>query len=381
MGLFDFIKGELIEVVHWEDESQDTMVYKFPIAEKQQIKYGAQLVVRPSQTAIFVYEGEIADVFGPGKYELKTDSIPVLTTLKNWKYGFESPFKTDVYFVNTKQFTNQKWGTSNPIMMRDAEFGMLRLRGYGVYAFRVNDPVLFLKEAFGSNKFYTVDKINEHLRSLIVSTASDAIAEAKIPAIDLAMNYDELGRLIQARIVERFEVFGLLMSDFAIENLSLPDSVEKAIDKRSEMGVLGDLNRYAQYQTAEAIRDAAQNEGGLAGMGAGMGAGFNIGNTMANAFNGGNSQAGQGNTGSQPAVEKKPCPHCGEMIKSDAKFCPECGQKTQRECVKCHAPIGANAKFCPECGASQVTTKACSKCGAQIKAEAKFCPECGEVQS
>ncbi len=380
MGLFNFFKGEFIEVVHWEDASQDTMVYKFPMVDKQQIKDGAQLIVRPSQVAIFVYEGQVADVYQPGKYTLNTETTPILTSLSNWKTRFENHFKTDVYFVNTKQFTNQRWGTTNPIMMRDADFGMLRLRGYGIYSFRVDDPVVFLKEVFGSNKFYTVDNINEHLKSLIVSSASDVIAEAKIPAMDLSTQYDEIGQMAMGRINERFSVFGLTISDFAVENLSLPQSVEEAIDKRTQMGALGDLNQYMKFQSAEAIRDAAQNTGGgMAGMGAGLGAGMGIGQMMKD----GMSQPSQSESPSQPTQPTpqtgsgEKCPSCGTVNAAGAKFCRECGGSFSKTCVACGHAIASDAKFCRECGASQNVPSNCPSCGEAVELGGKFCPHCG----
>ena len=377
MGLFKFLKGEFIEVIHWEDDSQDTMVYKFPIEGKQQIKEGAQLIVRPSQVAIFVYEGQIADVYEPGKYALVTDTMPILTSLSNWKHLFENHFKTDVYFVNTKQFTNQKWGTTNPIMMRDSDFGMLRLRGFGVYAFRVGDPVIFLKEVFGSNRFYTVDKITEHLKSLIISSTSDVIAESQIAAMDLSTQYDEIGQMAMARIMERFEIFGLTISDFIIENLSLPESVEQAIDKRTQMGALGDLNQYMKFQSAEAIRDAAQNTGGgMASMGAGLGAGMGIGNMMKEAM-------------STPATPTEPtqqaglstqisCPKCHVMVNKGTKFCPECGNSLVNTCIACGHTLEMGAKFCVDCGTSQTLEFNCAKCGEKVQPGIKFCPHCGE---
>ena len=371
MGLFNFIKGEFIEVVHWEDDSQDTMVYKFPMVDKQQIKEGAQLIVRPSQIAIFVYEGQIADVYQPGKYALHTDTMPIFTSLSNWKFRFENHFKTDVYFVNTKQFTNQKWGTSNPIMMRDKEFGILRLRGFGVYAFKVLDAVAFLKEVFGSNKFYKVDQITEHLKSLIVSSISDVLAESTIPAIDLATQYDEIGSFAMTRINDRFNVFGLTITDFAIENISLPESVEEAIDKRTQMGAIGNMQNYMQYQTAEAIRDAAQNpSGGMASMGAGLGAGMGIGKMM--------NEMMQPTSNAPSSAEGVNCPNCNAMMPKDAKFCSECGTNFSKTCVSCQKAIPVNSKFCSECGAAQSSEKLCPKCGEKNDASSKFCKSCGE---
>ena len=377
MGIFNFLKGEFLEVVHWEDASSDTMVYKFPMTDKQQIKENAQLIVRPSQVAIFVYQGQIADVYEPGKYTLHTDTMPILTSLSNWKFLFENHFKTDVYFVNTKQFINQKWGTTNPIMMRDAEFGILRLRGFGVYSFKVADPVAFLKEVFGSNKFYTVDQVNEHLKSLIVSTISDVLGEAKVPAIDLATQYDEIGAIARTKVDERFGPYGLTLSDFAIENISLPESVEEAIDKRSQMGALGDLNHYMKFQAAEAMRDAAQNEGGgMASMGAGIGAGAGIGKMMADAMSGVSSPA-QPQTSSTASVAKVSCPNCNAQVNEGVNFCPECGNGMVNKCVHCQAALKGKPKFCPECGGNQEVKSACPSCNEPLEGAPKFCPHCG----
>ncbi len=351
MGLFSFAKGEFLEVIAWEDDTQDTMVWKFPVPEKQQIKEGAQLIVRESQIAIFQYEGQIADVYQPGKYTLNTDTMPVLTTLSNWKYLFNNHFKTDVYFVNTKQFHSQKWGTPNPIMMRDADFGMVRLRAFGVYSFRVSEPVTFLKEAFGTSTLYTVSGIINHLKALVISGFSDALGEAKIPAIELAASYFELGQVVQEKLQERFAKFGLEVADFAIENISLPEEVEKAMDKRSSMGALGNLDQYMKYQTAEAVRDAAQNEGGMAGMGAGLGAGAGIGQAMAQSMLQQPQQVAQQApvAPAQPAVAMIACPHCSTQIKATSKFCPECGKSPKRTCPNCNNPLSGNPKFCPEC--------------------------------
>lgn len=348
MGILDFIKGEFIEVISWEDDTHDTMVWKFPVSDKQQIKEGAQLIVRESQVAVFQYNGQIADVYQPGKYQLSTDTMPVLTTLSNWKYLFNNHFKTDVYFVNTKQFLGQKWGTPNPIMMRDADFGAVRLRAFGVFSFRVKDAVVFLKEAFGSSKLYTTEGILNHLKSLIVSGFTDALGESGIPAIDLSAKYSELGSLVQEKLQSRFGLFGLEVADFSIENISLPPAVEEAMDKRTQMGVLGNMDQYMKYQTAEAIRDAAKNEGGFAGMGAGFGAGAGIGQAMAGMFQQ-PMQPVSAPVQTPPQAAQIACPHCGNQIAATSKFCPECGKSPNRSCPKCNHPLTGNPKFCPEC--------------------------------
>ena len=380
MGLFGFFKGQFIEVIEWTDSTTNTMVYRFPVKDNE-IKMGAELTVRESQVAIFVNEGEIADVFGPGRHLLWTQNMPILTKLKAWKHGFNSPFKAEVYFINTKQFINQKWGTSNPIMMRDPEFGIIRLRGYGIYSYRVSEPTVFLKELFGTNASYDTSNIDDQLKKMILSGLTDLFAESKIAALDLAMYYDELSAQGKEKMQERFSAFGFEITSLYIENLSLPKEVEEAMDKRTSMGVLGDLGQYQQYQAAEALRDAAKNEGGgLAGAGAGLGAGAALGGVMANAFSG-NQQQANVTPPSTAQTDKVKCPHCEAPVNANAKFCGECGKTVQKKkvpCINCQAELNEDAKFCGECGTNQVTKIACEKCGKENTPTAKFCGDCGE---
>ncbi len=324
MGIFSRLTGQFIDVIEWTDSSSNTMVYRFN-KEGNDIMMGAQLTVRDSQVAIMVNEGRIADVFGPGRYELSTQNMPVMTMLQSWRYGFNSPFKAEVYFVNTRQFLNQKWGTSNPVMMRDAEFGAVRLRAFGIYSFSVGDPVTFLKQVFGTSQLFTTEGVTEHLKRTIVSSLSDILAESKIPALDLAANYAELGGYAVNTLSPKFAELGLRLDSFAIENISLPQEVEQAMDRRTSMGVVGDLNRYTQYQTAEAIRDAARNPNGAAG----ISSGFGIGAAMSQAMQQAQSNASQGNASNAPAAssDTKFCSQCGKKIPRSAKFCPECGTK------------------------------------------------------
>ena len=366
----NFIRSEFINIIEWTDDTQDTMVYQFPVHDNE-IKNKAQLTVRPSQAAVFVSEGQIADVFGPGRYELETKNLPILATLKGWKYGFDSPFKAEVYFVNTKQFLEQKWGTKNPIMMRDAEFGVIRLRAFGIYSFTVEDPAKFMKQVFGTNTMYSVDDVTGQLKSSIVSGISDMLGESQIPALDLVNNYDELSQGAKVKLQDRFNPFGLKIMTFFIENISLPEEVEKMLDQRTSMGVIGDMGKYTQFQAAQAIRDAAQNEGGgMAGAGVGLGAGSVLGQAMAQSMN----QAG---AGAQQAMVG--CPHCGAQNAQGAKFCSNCGKEmtvAKVACVSCGAQIPKDTKFCPECGANQAGKK-CANCGAEMPSGTKFCPDCG----
>jgi membrane protease subunit (stomatin/prohibitin family) len=289
MSFLDNLKNQIgsqfIEIIEWLDDSSDTLVYRFPVYN-QEIKMGAQLIVRENQAAIFINEGEVADLFKPGRYELSTQNLPILTTLRGWKYGFQSPFKAEVYFFNTKIFNDLKWGTANPVMMRDAEFGMIRIRAFGTYALRISDPKEFFKTVVGTQGLTTTDDILGQLRSTIISQFSDIVAESKIAALDLASSYRELSALAQKELGPAFTAFGLEVSRFNVDNISLPEEVEAAIDQRTKLGVLGDrLGQYAQMQTAESIKIAAANPGGIAGAGAGLGAGLAIGQAMNQSFN------------------------------------------------------------------------------------------------
>ncbi len=348
MGFFkNMIKGQLIDVIEWIDDSRNVMVHRYDMNGKE-IMMGAQLTVRESQVAIFMNEGQIADVYTPGRHELTTSNMPIMTALKSWKFGFNSPFKADVFFVNTRQFLDLKWGTANPVMMRDAEFGVIRLRAFGIYSFRVKEPVLFLKEVFGTNSLFSVNDVEGQIKRLVVSSLSDAIAESKIPALDLAANYEELGSFSLKSMQPKVQAMGLELTSFIIENVSLPEEVEKVMDRRTSMGVLGDMNRYTQYQAAEAMREAANNPGGsMAGIGVGMSAGAMMGQMF-------NQSVQQQNV--QPAP-----------------------QAPRSSCISCNAAIAPQAKFCPECGANQAAPK-CKSCGVELTAGTKFCPDCGAKQ-
>jgi excisionase family DNA binding protein len=281
MGLMDYIKTQLIDIIEWTDDSRDTISWRFPDDDKE-IKNGAQLIVRESQTAQFVYVGEFGDTFGPGKHTLTTDNIPVLSHLKGWKYGFESPFKADVYFVNTRLFTGNKWGTSNPIMMRDQDFGVVRLRAFGTYDFKVVEVQRFLKEVAGSDHNFRLDEFADTMRSRIVSAFSDAIASAKVPALDIATRYQEVGEALLPLINPQLEAkYGISIPSFILENCSVPPEVEAAIDKRSSMSAIGNLNDYVKYQMAQGMAQPGAG-GGVAGSAAEIAMGFALANQMAN---------------------------------------------------------------------------------------------------
>ena len=280
MAILDFIKKQFIDIIEWTDDSRDTLSYRFPDDDRE-IKNGAQLIVRESQVAQFVYLGQFGDSFGPGKYSLTTDNIPILTDLEGWKYGLESPFKADVYYVVMRLFTGNKWGTANPVMMRDADFGVVRLRAYGTYDFRVVDVKKFLKEVAGTDDHFRLDEFNDTMRSRIVSVFSDALATAKIPALDVASRYGELGEALLPLINPPIGMkYGLEMTTFIVENVSVPAEVESAIDKRSSMAAVGNLNDYVKFQMAQGM--AQGGDGGVGGIGAQMAVGMAMAQQMIN---------------------------------------------------------------------------------------------------
>ncbi len=264
MGIMDFIKGEFIDVIEWTDDSRDTLSYRFPDEDKA-IKNGAQLIVRESQVVQFLYLGQFGDTFGPGKHTLTTDNIPVLTKLKSWKYGFNSPFKADVYYIATRLFTGNKWGTANPVMVRDDDFGIVRLRAYGIFDFKIVEPKLFLKEVAGSDQHFRLDEFADTMRSRMVSVFSEALAESHVPVLDVATRYSELGEALLPIINPAVgSKYGLEITSFIVENVSVPPEVEEAIDKRSSMAAIGNLNDFVKYQMGKGMQEGGSGAGGTA---------------------------------------------------------------------------------------------------------------------
>lgn len=292
--VFDFLKGEFIDVISWLDDTRDTMVWRFDRRD-QAIKMGAKLTVREGQAAVFIHEGQLADTFQPGLYQLETNNMPILTTLQNWDHGFQSPFKSEVYFVNTTRFNDQKWGTKNPIMARDPEFGPVRLRAFGTYSMRVTDPGKFMTEIVGTDGEFTSDEISFQIRNIIVQEVSQILAKSGIPVLDMAANLSDLGKLIANAITPKVGEYGLSIPEFYIENISLPEEVEKAMDKRTSIGVAGDLNRYMQFNAAESMSQPGSAMGSAMGAGMGMGMGAGMAQNM-------------GPWGAQPAAAAAPPP-------------------------------------------------------------------------
>lgn len=301
MSLMNFITKQLIEVIEWTDDSRDTLSYRWPDEDKE-IKNGAQLIVRESQQVQFVSAGQFADLFNPGKYSLTTENIPILSTIRGWKYGFQSPFKCDVYYVNTRLFTGNKWGTSNPIMMRDKDFGVVRLRAFGSYDFRIVEAPKFLKEVAGTDQNFRIDEFADTMRSRIVSVFSEALARAQVPALDVAMRYSEMGdALLQLINPAMREKYGLEITSFLLENVSVPPEVEQAIDKRSSMGVIGNLNDYVKYQMGQSMTMGGEG-GSAAALPATMAMGFGMAQEMMRSMQ-------TGGQGQPPAAGGAPAPH------------------------------------------------------------------------
>jgi len=294
--VLNFIKGQFIDVIEWTDDSRDTMVWRFE-RHGNEIKYGAKLTVREGQAAVFIHEGQLADVFMPGLYMLETNNMPIMTSLQHWDHGFKSPFKSEIYFVNTRRFTDLKWGTKNPIMLRDPEFGPTRIRAFGTYSIRVADPARFMAEIVGTDGDFTTDEISFQIRNIIVQEFSRAIAASGIPALDMAANTREVGEIIATAIDPTLQQYGLNLPELYIENISLPPAVEKALDERTSRGIAGNLDDHMKWKAAEAI-----GKGGAAGEAMGMGMGAGLGMQMGQAVMGGAGQPGPWGAAPQPAA-------------------------------------------------------------------------------
>jgi len=303
MGLWDKLKAEVIDIVQWLDDTNDTLVCRFE-RYGNEIKYNAKLVVREGQMAVFVSEGQLADVFKPGTYTLTTRNLPVLATLKGWKYGFESPFKAEVYFCSSRQFTNLKWGTPGPVTMRDPEFGAVRVTAFGLYSIRIKDPALFIREIVGTDGTFTTGQIEDNLRGKIGTRIKEVMPEAGIPMIDLESKVVQLGETLKARIAPAIEALGLDLMEVQVQDVGLPEEVERAIDKAGAMRAIGNMQMYTQFENASSINDAANNPGGLAAAGVGVGMGLGMGGQMAGAMGG--MFAGQSQPQAQPGVGRAP---------------------------------------------------------------------------
>lgn len=375
-----------MEIIEFLDEVGDNIVSRVPETGSGEFRLGSQLVVRENQEAVFFRDGKAMDTFGPGRHTLTTENVPILAGLADMAFeGEGSPFRAEVYFVNKKTFTEMKWGTKEPIIFRDKELQMVRLRAFGRFSMRVAQSQLFINKLVGTEGKFTADEIEGYLKDVITSRLADLLGETLESIFDLPQYYDEIATLVKTRLGDDFEKYGINLVDFYVNAITPPEEVQKRIDERSAMSAMGNLDDYMRFKTATAMGDAAQSEGGggAAGAGVGMGAGLGMGMTMANMMGqtmsrsqqGGGGGGGATQTGGPPMVT---CPSCGKQV-PQSKFCSECGKPLQKACPNCNEPVGPDAKFCPNCG-QKLGVATCQKCGAEIAPGTKFCPECGAEQ-
>ena len=369
--------SEFIEVIETLDATGDTIISRFPEQGSGEIKMGAQLVVRESQAAIFFRDGRALDTFGPGRHTLSTLNVPLLTKVLSLPTGFTSPFRAEVYFINLKTFANQKWGTVEPILFRDEELSMVRLRSFGMYSFRVTNPQVFLNALSGTVGTLYTSGVSDFFRSFIVTQVADFLGEHLRSVLDLAQYYNELSAGIKAHLISDFEKYGVTLSDFKILSISPPDHVQEMIDKRGGMAAVGSMDSFLRYQAGQALQDAARGGGaegegsGMMGAGVGIGAGLGMGGGMAGMI----SQALSGASAAAPGAA---CAGCSTTVPSGSRFCPGCGQPAPglASCGACRAAMPAGANFCPSCGAAHAG-QSCPSCQADVAAGARFCAACG----
>ena len=346
-----------LSVIEFFDNTGQQIVHRWPEAGSTDIKWGSQLIVQESQAAVFFRDGKALDTFGPGRFTLSTQNLPLVTGLLSIPFGGTSPFQAEVYFVNLKVFTNLHWGTAEPILFRDAEFSMVRLRAYGIFSVRVTEPQLFVNKIVGTQNVYTSESLQDFFRNIIVSRLNNLLGETLKSILDLPKYYDALDAAAKARVKDDFGQYGVELIDFLINSITPPDEVQKVIDERTGMGVIGgQMSQYMQFKSARAVEEAAQNPGGAAGATAGLGIGAGLGFAMPGLINQAMQQAAQASAPQAPAPAPAgamtACPNCQKQIPAAAKFCPECGKPVSHvgECPSCHAQTAPGAKFCPECG-------------------------------
>jgi len=365
------LKRQLLKLIEWQDTRTDLIAFQFPMDSRAEIMNGSTLVVREGQVAIFCKDGKIADIFPPGRHRLETKNLPILTTIMNWHHGFRNPFVCDVWFINTTIFPGQKWGTANPFTMRDKEFGVIRIRGFGTYNFKVVDPKILMLQLLGSRGEFTVTSIREKLRSIITSNISNIIAQSKYSAIDLATKLGDFNTLAQERLQPLFNSAGFELTLLVVENISFPEEVERALDERASVGIMSDkMGSFVAMQQAKAMRDMANNQAGIGGafMGMGMMGGMMGGGMAMNQMQDTN-QGGLSASNQQVAKQQK-------AAAAPAPAAPASAPAT-KACTKCDAQIAAGMRFCGECGTKQQTEKVCPKCSATIKKGSRFCGNCG----
>lgn len=373
-----------LDVIEFFDESGEEIVHRVPESGSMETKFGSQLVVRDSQTAVLFRDGKGLDVLPGGRHTLSTQNIPYLTKLLTKVVGFgeKSPFRIEVLYVNMKVFTKFKWGTKEPVVFKDSELGMVRLRAFGRFNCKVKEPLLFVNTMVGTQGRYSTAEIEDYLRDVIVSRLNDLLGETLDTIFNLPKIYDEIGVAMKTRVMDDFAKFGLELVDFFVQTITPPEEVQKMIDERTGMGVVGDMNKFMQFQAAKSMRDAAQSGagGGVAGAGLGAGVGVGLGMMMPGMMQQAmQAQPAQQAPAAAPAAPMKACPNCQAQVPAPAKFCPNCGKEIPagKKCPKCGKDVEGGAKFCPECGTSMVSS-ACPKCKTELAPGAKFCPNCGE---